>query len=67
MDHSDSGNSLAYVMKHFILGLFNKVTVTYLPQYIPSGDEIVDPQLYADNVRNYYQSIIKLPFSNCIR
>lgn len=37
-----------------LVGLFYTVKVTYLGEYVPTAEEIADPTLYADNVREVY-------------
>lgn len=41
-----------------LLGLFYTIKVTYLGEYVPTAEEIADPILYGENVREvYYQHL----------
>jgi len=42
----------------------NKVEIIYLPVYHPSPEEIADPTLYANNVRNVMARTLHIPTTN---
>lgn len=44
-----------------MLALYTKVELKYLGLYVPSPNEIANPQLYADNVRRIYAKEMGVP------
>ena len=47
-----------------MLALYTKVELKYIGTYVPSPNEVADPQLYADNVRKIYAKEMGVPEVN---
>ena len=60
-DHSDCSLPILYVQLRNMAALYNRVEVTYYPAYVPNEQEIEDPLLFAENVREYFHQQLKWP------
>lgn len=62
MDNSDGARRMYKVALQRLLLLFNvKVSITYHPVYVPNAEEQLNPQLYAENVREYMARLAGAP------
>jgi len=55
------GPSQAMTVVRLCCQFVNFMEVTYLPVYVPSEEEIADPHLYANNVRNKIADVLGVP------
>ncbi|TNJ29314.1 Lysophosphatidylcholine acyltransferase [Giardia muris] len=61
VDISDSWQGMTWAVIKTMFCFSIRVTIRYLPQYTPNAEEVQDPKLYAQNVREYVAHHAGLP------
>jgi lysophosphatidylcholine acyltransferase/lyso-PAF acetyltransferase len=62
---SSSVNSVLMLLVRMLCEPFNRMNVYFLPVYNPSPEEISDVSLYANNVRQVLQQVLRQPAVPC--
>ncbi|CAL6077931.1 Lysophospholipid_acyltransferase [Hexamita inflata] len=64
-DPSDTSSHMVTTQFWPMIGLWQTIEVEYFGDYIPNDQEVADPQLYADNVRNFYSEKLNQQKTDC--